>query len=65
MKNLGSCEQIFWPFAGVSTRAASIPSIADRSARQELATLRIDTNAQSLVTEEEINASLEEGVDAG
>jgi putative hemolysin len=36
-----------------------------QTTQRVLKLLRIDTNAQSVVTEEEINASLEEGVDAG
>lgn len=53
------------PMAVVAQVAKPFVWLLTHTTQWVLKLLRIDTNAQSHVTEEEINASLEEGVDAG
>ena len=53
------------PMAFVAKAAKPFVWLLTHTTQWVLKLLRIDTNAQQYVTEEEINASLEEGVDAG
>lgn len=53
------------PMAWVATGAKPFVWLLTHTTQWTLKLLRIDTNAVQHVTEEEINASLEEGVDAG
>ena len=53
------------PMAFVAKAAKPFVWLLTHTTQWVLKLLRIDTNAQQFVTEEEINASLEEGVDAG
>jgi putative hemolysin len=53
------------PMAYVAKAAKPFVWLLTHTTQGVLKLLRIDTNAQQFVTEEEINASLEEGVDAG
>ncbi|MBS4037786.1 MAG: HlyC/CorC family transporter [Hydrogenophaga sp.] len=53
------------PMAWVATAAKPFVWLLTHTTQWTLKLLRIDTNAVQHVTEEEINASLEEGVDAG
>src|SRR6218665_3729292 len=53
------------PMAFVAQAAKPFVWLLTRTTQWVLKLLRIDTNAVQHVTEEEINASLEEGVDAG
>jgi putative hemolysin len=53
------------PMAYVAKAAKPFVWLLTHTTQGVLKLLRVDTNAQQFVTEEEINASLEEGVDAG
>ena len=53
------------PMAYVAKGAKPFVWLLTHTTQWVLKLLRIDTSAQQIVTEEEINASLEEGVDAG
>jgi putative hemolysin len=53
------------PMTFVAKAAKPFVWLLTHTTQWMLKLLRIDTNAQQIVTEEEINASLEEGVDAG
>lgn len=53
------------PMAFLAKAAKPFVWLLTNTTQQMLRLLRIDTNAHQAVTEEEINASLEEGVDAG